>query len=138
MSIETLLNQLDKVTHKGGGRYMARCCAHEDRSPSLAIKEDADGTILLHCFAGCSAEEIIGAAGLEMGDLFPKTDQHSFYDGPPARPRRETRGEANLAEIQVRHLTAEAMVEGGHRLSDSEKKTARDDFKFLKDAGKLP
>ena len=138
MTAETLLNQLHKVRQNGTGKWMACCPAHEDRTPSLSIKEDPDGTILLHCFAGCSAEEITGAAGVEMGDLFPDTDRHSFYDGPNQAPRRESRGEADLATRQVRHLTAEAMINAGHRLTADEKKQAADDYYYLKKVDKLP
>lgn len=35
--------------------------------------------VLLHCFAGCSVESIIGAVGLQFDDLFPdKLPQDSF------------------------------------------------------------
>jgi len=43
-----------------------------DIHPSLSITEGADGSILLHCHAGCSPEQIVAAIGLTMSDLFPK------------------------------------------------------------------
>lgn len=73
MGIETLLSRLHGV--KAGnavGRWMARCPAHEDRSPSLTIRMVDDGRILLHCFAGCSAVDVVEACGLGMTDLFPE------------------------------------------------------------------
>ena len=54
----------------GDGRWVARCPAHPDRSPSLSLKED-DGRILLHCFAGCPTDQVLIAAGLDWTDLFP-------------------------------------------------------------------
>lgn len=138
MTAETLLNELHKVRQNGTGKWIACCPAHDDKTPSLSVKEDSDGTILLYCFAGCSAEEIIGSVGLQMGDLFPDTNQHSFNDSPPIPQQRETRGEADLAHIQIRHLTAEAMVEGGHKLSGSERKQALTDYKYLKGIDKIP
>lgn len=42
-----------------GGQYMARCPAHQDRTPSLAIREGEDGKVLFHCHAGCSQEAVI-------------------------------------------------------------------------------
>ena len=50
---------------------MARCPAHDDRGPSLSISEGDQGSVLIHCFAGCSAEAIVNAVGLELRDLFP-------------------------------------------------------------------
>jgi hypothetical protein len=69
MSLDTLLSGLDKVRGAGHGKYVACCPAHDDRSPSLAIKECGDGRILLHCFAGCDIETICDALGLRLADL---------------------------------------------------------------------
>jgi hypothetical protein len=70
VQVEQLLERLSKVKKAGTNKWVACCPAHEDRSPSLAIKE-SDGTILLHCFAGCSPEDVAGAVGIEMHELFP-------------------------------------------------------------------
>jgi putative DNA primase/helicase len=63
-----------------------RCPAHDDRTPSLSVKE-GDDRVLLYCHAGCSPEDVVGALGLEMRDLFagdaPKSsdwDQVATYD----------------------------------------------------------
>ncbi len=43
-----------------GGRHgMCRCPAHEDRSPSLSVRER--GKVLVRCHAGCSQTEVIAA-----------------------------------------------------------------------------
>ncbi|HIK68234.1 MAG TPA: DNA primase, partial [Flavobacteriales bacterium] len=47
--INNLINRLDKVKQTGKDRYIARCPSHEDRSPSLAIRE-VDDRVLIHCF----------------------------------------------------------------------------------------
>jgi hypothetical protein len=78
MSVENLLNRLTKV--KGGrGRWTACCPSHEDRSPSLAIRETEDGRILLKCFGGCSVQEIVSAIGMDIGELFPPDDKLSHH-----------------------------------------------------------
>lgn len=75
MSVDTLLQRLTKV--KGGRGHWTACCpAHEDRSPSLAVTETDDGRILLKCFGGCSVQEIVGAIGMDMTDLFPDSNDH--------------------------------------------------------------
>jgi hypothetical protein len=43
----------------GRGRWMAKCPAHPDRSPSLSISEGRDGRVLLRCFAGCKTEDVL-------------------------------------------------------------------------------
>ncbi len=67
-----LLDRLDRVKQTGADRWIARCPAHEDRTPSLSVRETADGTVLIKCFGpGCSAADIVAAVGLELRDLFP-------------------------------------------------------------------
>jgi hypothetical protein len=55
-----------------GTGWMARCPAHDDHDPSLSVKEDIDGKVLLHCFVGCATEDIVHVLGLTMGDLFAR------------------------------------------------------------------
>ncbi|HUW98890.1 MAG TPA: toprim domain-containing protein [Acidiferrobacter sp.] len=69
--LENLLSRLDKV-RKSGGEWTALCPAHDDRNPSLSIKEADDGTLLIKCHAGCSAREILAAVGLGLEDLYPE------------------------------------------------------------------
>jgi len=38
---------------KAGGSWMARCPAHDDREPSLSIRDADDSKVLVHCHAGC-------------------------------------------------------------------------------------
>jgi hypothetical protein len=71
--IENILPLLDKVRGRNGS-YQACCPAHDDKDPSLSITETSDGKVLLKCFSGCTAAEIVEAVGLEMKDLFPPSD----------------------------------------------------------------
>lgn len=46
---------------KAGGGWTARCPAHDDRKPSLSIR-DADGDkVLVRCAAGLDQERVIPA-----------------------------------------------------------------------------
>lgn len=71
MIADRLISRLDHVRETGPDRWIARCPAHEDRSPSLAIRE-MDDRLLLHCFAGCSVNEVVAVVGLSISDLFPE------------------------------------------------------------------
>ena len=84
-ALNTLLSRLEKVQSIGNSRYKALCPAHDDRSPSLAIKDD-DGRLLLHCFCGCETADVLGAIGLTFADIMPnkssgnfKKDRKPFY-----------------------------------------------------------
>ena len=80
MSFEALLDRLDGVKETGPGKYLSRCPSHDDRSPSLAIKEGDDGRILLHCFAGCETENVLSAIGLTFADVMPERigQEHAY------------------------------------------------------------
>ena len=71
MSADVLLAKLDGVRQTGQGRWLAKCPAHADRSPSLSIRELADGRTLCHCHAGCAVVEVLQAVGLGFDALFP-------------------------------------------------------------------
>lgn len=71
MTVENLLSRLAKVKPTGRGTWLGRCPAHEDGSPSMTVRECDDGRVLVHCFAGCSVYDIVGAVGMELSDLFP-------------------------------------------------------------------
>lgn len=62
--IRDILYKLKGVRKLGPDRWIARCCAHDDRKPSLSIK-NANGKVLLHCFTGCSYESIIVALAID-------------------------------------------------------------------------
>lgn len=66
-----LLSRLEGVRRAGEGRWMARCPAHADRSPSLSIRELPDGRVLIHCFGGCATEAVVAACGMRLADLMP-------------------------------------------------------------------
>jgi hypothetical protein len=70
MGLDPLISRLSGVKQTAHGRWIARCPAHEDRSPSLAIRELDDGRVLLHCFAGCEVGAVVAAVGLRISDLF--------------------------------------------------------------------
>ena len=72
MSADALISRLDGVKQTGSGRWIARCPAHEDKNPSMTVRELDDGRVLIHDFAGCSPEEILASVGMTFSDLFPE------------------------------------------------------------------
>ena len=71
MSIDNLLAKLDKVRRTGPDSWLARCPAHDDRGPSLSVRDAGEGKTLLHCFAQCSVDDVLFALDLSIDDLFP-------------------------------------------------------------------
>jgi len=80
MNIQTIKSLISSKTQyhpkRSAAGFIARCPAHDDKNPSLSIIEASDGKILLKCFAGCSTEEICNAIGIQVSDLFPKTEKN--------------------------------------------------------------
>jgi len=83
-NLDNLLSHLDKVRRTGEGTFQARCPAHDDRGPSLSVRETDDGRVLIHCFAGCDVENVLSSIGMTFDDLFPvRETQHGR---PERRP----------------------------------------------------
>ena len=73
MNADLLISRLDGV-RKGArhNSWLALCPAHNDKRPSLSIRETEDGRILLHCFAQCPVHDVLAAIGVDFDALFPQ------------------------------------------------------------------
>lgn len=58
MTTESIARALG--ARRSGSCWMAKCPAHDDKNPSLSIRE-VDGKVLLHCHAGCTQRDVIDA-----------------------------------------------------------------------------
>jgi hypothetical protein len=133
--IGDFLNKLDKVSGKRG-HWIACCPAHQDKRPSLAITETDDGRILLKCFAGCSAYEVVSAVGMDLTDLFPKDQSFTPHNGnkPVKRPFYATdlmkiiQFEALITSIVAFDLSE------GRQVSDTDKKRLKTAFQRINEA----
>ena len=75
--INNILDRLDLVKESSNGRWRAKCPSHSSDSSTkrtLSVGAADSGAVLLNCFAGCSAEQIVSTVGLELKDLFPRDD----------------------------------------------------------------
>jgi len=60
-----------KAYRPAGGRVSVRCPVHGDERPSLGLRERDDGSLLVHCYAGCSTVDVLDALDLTFADLWP-------------------------------------------------------------------
>jgi hypothetical protein len=79
---EKFLSRVESKHRPGAKSGVFKCTAHKDKRASATWRETDSGALLVHCFAGCSAAEIMAAAGLELQDLFPERQEHH---GKPER-----------------------------------------------------
>lgn len=99
--IERILSRLEGVKVTGPRKWLALCPSHPDKRPSLSIRETEDNTVLLHCWSGCGAVEVVAAAGLKPADLFPRT----LSNRPALRP-----GERWIPRDALAGVAHEAML----------------------------
>lgn len=66
---EWLIRYLEASGAGRSGRNW-QCPAHPDGSPSLSVSEGDGGSVLIHCFSGCSTKAVMAALGLGLGALF--------------------------------------------------------------------
>lgn len=92
VTVDEFLVELEHVRRNGNG-WTARCPAHEDRTPSLSVREGDEGRVLVHCHAGCTPAKVCASLGLRLADLF---------QGPPidwSRSVPRTPEERQVAEL---------------------------------------
>lgn len=103
---ETLLSHLDGVRERRPGQWMAKCPAHDDSRPSLLIEVGDDERLLVFCYAGCGAAEVVAAIGLTLADLFP----HRLPDVPGRHHRRRPTLSARDVIDALDHESSVVMV----------------------------
>ena len=71
---------------RAGTGWSARCPAHDDRTPSLSLRDAGDGKVLIHCHTGCGQDEVI--AHLKANGLWTQNGPRLFRHA--ASPSRRT------------------------------------------------
>lgn len=92
---EWLTGYLDEAGSMSiGGMY--QCPSHSDSYPSLSVTESAESSVLIHCFGGCPAEEVMECLDLSMKNLF------CAHPWPPARVLRGSGAAPEFADFEWR------------------------------------
>jgi len=86
---------------KAGGGWMARCPAHDDRTPSLSIRDADDGKVLVRCHTGC--DQMLVIAALRSLGLWPEGGPRRFTWGAPRAlgTRQPDRDDAKRSEVAL-------------------------------------
>ncbi|MEE4208230.1 MAG: toprim domain-containing protein [Parvularcula sp.] len=104
-------NSMDIVAALRGqwhGAYaICHCPAHDDRRPSLSIRQGDKG-LLVHCFAGCEPKDVLREiARLPAGGRPNVPNSNSYFTQSRGDPRRLwDSGVPVLGTLGVRYLTA--------------------------------
>ena len=103
MKVDAILGRLKGVRRSGAG-WIGRCPAHEDRSPSLSIREGKGGRILIHCFSGCTVTAVCDALNLKVCELFSEPGAAQL------KPRAVREAEKQIAELRSRLTPRERVL----------------------------
>jgi DNA primase len=122
MSVDKLLNNLTKVQRKSNNAWMACCPAHDDRSPSLSIKDIGDGKLVLKCFAGCETIDVLGAIGLDWDDVMPpKQPVERIQTMKPQKPTIYATDALRVVKTEAQIITMAAMdITKGRKINEPE------------------
>jgi hypothetical protein len=75
------------------------------RGRTLSVAESNDGTLLIHCHASCSVEEVASAAGLEVCDLFA-SDEIQIVGSSGIGTKWQSSASATDAVVEAGHFLA--------------------------------
>lgn len=137
MKAEALLSRCEKVRSTGNGTWIARCPGHDDKNPSMTVRELEDGRVLAHCFAGCSIEMILDAAGLGFDDLFPDKPPRSDRIAPLRRPFPAADVLEAVANETFYVAYMAATMAGGYALDNADRGLLNQSFERLMEARRL-
>ncbi|NGZ11160.1 MAG: hypothetical protein CV088_17570 [Nitrospira sp. LK70] len=90
MKTEEILQRLEGVRSRGPGRWSSICPSHDDRSPSLSVRDGERG-VLVRCWAGCTVQDICAALNLRLSDLFHNAPFPRGFRPIPKTPRVDRR-----------------------------------------------
>jgi len=133
--ISDLLNRLTKVRTYGEHRWMACCPAHDDKTPSLAVQELRDGRILIHCYAGCGASDVMAAIGLTLRDLFPEGSVGEFEGWEQWQNKIKANKEDSLFRERALLFMCETRRKNGERIGREDLEAERLAYLKLRSEG---
>lgn len=86
--IQTVLKAARDPKQAGDREWKSICPSHNDTNRSLSIREMPDGTVSIHCFAGCGWSDVVERMGLEAWMLFHASNEK----GDPVKGKEFTLG----------------------------------------------
>jgi len=99
VTADQILILLFGVRPRGKNQWTAQCPAHNDRSPSLTIRETHD-RILIRCWASCAVADVCAAIGMTLADLYH--DRRAKPDPVVLRRRRAADGLESWRHSEMR------------------------------------
>jgi predicted protein tyrosine phosphatase len=113
MKADAIIERLEHVRRTASNKWIGKCPAHADSSPSLVISQPDNDRVLIFCHAGCGAADILAAIGLDFGALMP--DKGMSYSAT-----RITRKDEPIVDMMLIEIS-KTMLSRGERMSETDK-----------------
>ena len=127
--IQLLLSKLQGVKKiKGSDKWVALCPAHNDKTPSLSIRQLEDSRILINCWSGCGAIDVLESIDMTFQHLMP--DDAISYRGIRGKTKNERLA---IAESILEMLP---LWQAKSPLTESQKAEVREAFLLVNGGGK--
>lgn len=127
---DNLLSRLEGVQSTGKGQR-SRCPACGGKSRKLSLAQGNDGRVLLHCFGGCSAADVLAAVGLTVADLFDRPITSKMTPAERHELRECQRQSQWRAALEVLYLESTVILIAIRQLCDDVGIT-EDDYQRMK------
>ena len=117
---ERVLALLDGVQRHGDNSARAYSPCGSKTSRSLSIGRGANGTVVMHDFAGYSTHEVLAAIGLTVGDLFQRRDLRTMTPAERSQFRQAAILPRWRAAVEVLSHEATVLLIAASKMGDGE------------------
>ena len=115
MTIEAILNRLDKYRPSGDNKYRAPCPVHQGKDLNMMLSERSDGSVGVHCFVcGATGIEVVDALGLSIKELF--ADDNDYRPPVINRKMREQEAEDEIVLMIAKNNDQKLSLEDKRRI----------------------
>lgn len=102
-----------QVNKRYPDKAQCKCPAHDDKQASLTVTKGRD-SVLMHCHAGCSIENVLSAVGLKKSDLFyqEKRTSGSWQAYIESREKKKIEAVYNYVSINGGYAFTKVRMQG--------------------------
>lgn len=108
---------------RSGNATRITCAACGTNTYKVAVTEAANGSVLLHAFCGHSPNEVLGAMGLQVADLFQRRDLRTMSQVERHQLRQASMVSRTQAATTVLGHEAHVLLVAANKLGDGESLT---------------
>lgn len=105
---------------RSGNASRITCAACATNTYKVAVTEAANSSVLMHAFCGHTAHEVLGAMGLQIGDLFQRRDLRTMSPAEKHQLRQASMVSKVQAATTVLGHEAHILLQAANKLGDGD------------------